>query len=527
LTRPFPRIWNISGIFIHRGRAGKMAANIFQLKVEGKPALGFDTGLDSQAFAQAKMAQFITQPGFVVFPDGKVEEWKAAGVIEYPGPPEPMEMKNRPGTAKSPTMVIWGALFSGERLDLFIEDDGRKDEALEAVRSWTGARLALDDQEFFTRPGGALVSPAGSVFFPPEQLVTRCLRTEGDEVWLRGEAYVHPDLTGKEAVSFTAAAMLYRIFSGVRPFSGGDEEVQHQNVREGVFLPLNLAAPGLDGKTAALIDAALEGGKKDSGQSRRPDPVLFRECLESMPGAASHGAAGKTAAFFHPLAEAEQAKIRQEAARFWKKKNTTVQTRRFVIRNTALILGMAAAILFAVLIGRSIAAGRAALPTTTGMDSVQVIRAYYDAFGSLDHQMMEAAVMQKAGKADIDMVTSFFVISRVRQAYEYTASPVIPAQEWRDSGSPSAGAPVFGVSDLAIAKISGDEEGEEMRYRVSYILWIPDSSGEAEDESPADVSGPESSNPAQAAPPLPYSHTDELTLIRHKGNWRITEINRK
>jgi hypothetical protein len=502
-------------------------AKIFQLEVEGKTALGFDTGLDAQAFAQAKAAQFITQPGFVVSPDGKIEEWKAAGVIEYPGPESAAEASGEPGSGGGSRMVIWGPPFAGERLDLLVEDDRRKDEALTSVQSWIGARLALDSREFSTRSGGALVSPAGSVFFPPERLVTRCLQAGGDEVWLREESSVHPDLTGKAAVSFTAAAMLYRIFSGIRPFSGGDEEALHQNVREGVFLPVNLAAPGLDEKTAALINAALGDGGKQREQVRRPDPALIRKCLESMPGAVSGKAVRKAAAFFHPLPEADQAKIRQEAARFRKKKNTAVQARRFVIRNTALILGAAAAILVAVLIGRSITAGRAALPTTTGMDSVRVIRAYYDAFGSLDHQMMEAAVIQKAGKADIEMVTTFFVVSKVRQAYEYTASPVVPAQEWRDAGSPPAGVPVFGVSDLTIEKISGDEEGEEMRYRASYILWIPRSSGEAGDESPAEAAVPESSPPAPAAPPLPYSYTDDLTLIRHKGNWRIAEINRK
>jgi hypothetical protein len=286
-----------------------------------------------------------------------------------------------------------------------------------------------------------------------------------------------------------------------------------------------LAAPGLDKKTADLINAALGGGKKEGGQIRRPDPVLFRDVLDRPPEGASRGtAAGGAAAFFSPLGEAEKAEIRREAARFRKKKNAAVHTRRFVIRNTALIIGIAAAALAALLIGRSIAEGQASLPTTADMDSAGVVRAYYESFGTLDHQMMEAAAIGKAGKGDIEMVTSFFVISRVRQAYEYSSSPVIPAQEWRDSGSPPLNTQVFGVSDLELEKISGAEDGNEIRYLASFTLWLPASAG-GEDQDPA----PESADPfpEQAAPPLPSPYTDELTLTRHKGNWRISEINRR
>jgi hypothetical protein len=514
LNRRFAATGFEIGFVYYRGK--ELAIPLFHLEVEGKAALGFDTGLDAQAFAQAKTAQFITQPGLAVFPGGKSETWKASGVIEYRNP-EYSEKSGEP--AGVPAMVIWGPPFAGERLDLLIEDGSRKDEALAAVRSWTEARLAAEDQECSFRPGGAIVSPAGSILFPPERLVTRCLQAEGNEVWIHGnEAYVHPDLRGKEGAAFTAAAMLYRVLAGKPPFSGGDEETLHQNIREGVFLPVNLAAPGLEEKTAALINAALGSEKKDSGQIRRPDLHMFRECLGLSPETASGG----TAAFFHPLTETEQAKIKQEAARFWKKKNTAVHTRRFVIRNTALIFGAAAALLTAVLVGRSIAGSRAALPSTGGMDSAQVIRSYYEAFGALDHQMMEAAAIGKAGKADINMVTNFFVISRVRQAYEYTLAPVVPAQEWRDAGSPPISSQVFGVSDLTVEKISGEEAGETIRYRASYTLWIPASSAEGADSPPDQPP----SDPAAPVPPAGYSYADDLTLIRHKGNWRISEISR-
>jgi hypothetical protein len=150
--------------------------------------------------------------------------------------------------------------------------------------------------------------------------------------------------------------------------------------------------------------------------------------------------------------------------------------------------------------------------------------------------------MNRAGKGDIDMVTRYFVTSRVRQAYEYSAGTALSAQEWFALGAPPTSAQVFGVTDLEIARIAGDESGDQMRYRAEYIIWIPGMVEEGEDGPAAiaappgsEVTAPENAAPGAAAaagveefiPPRGYRFTDELTLIRHKGNWRISNINRE
>jgi hypothetical protein len=83
---------------------------------------------------------------------------------------------------------------------------------------------------------------------------------------------------------------------------------------------------------------------------------------------------------------------------------------------------------------------------------------------------------------------------------------------------------VFGVSDLKFEKIRGDESGDEIRYGVSYMLWLP-----ATAEAPLSEDLEELNRAVlEPEPLLPrgYPITDEITLIRHKGNWRISEINR-
>ncbi|MCL2127256.1 MAG: hypothetical protein FWH38_03285, partial [Treponema sp.] len=116
-------------------------------EADGQKVLGFDTGLDSRAFAQAKIAQFITEPGLIVHTggpngdNGSVETWRASGVMEAAA--------GLPGG--NPSMVVWGPAFEGDRLDLLIDDNGQRDGALAAVCLWIKAVLAVKKNNY----GGA------------------------------------------------------------------------------------------------------------------------------------------------------------------------------------------------------------------------------------------------------------------------------------------------------------------------------------------------------------------------------------
>jgi hypothetical protein len=139
---------------------------------------------------------------------------------------------------------------------------------------------------------------------------------------------------------------------------------------------------------------------------------------------------------------------------------------------------------------------------------MEVAITYYNAFGELDHAVMEYCVRGKAGKEDIDMVINLFVMSRVRQAYEAYSDSFIPAQKWIDDGSPATNKIVFGVTDL---KTNGFSQNEEKAILTAeYILWIPDYSDE---NSVQTIAG--------------NSYKDELGFILIKGAWRIESIKRE
>jgi hypothetical protein len=501
-----------------------MAKRFFTFELDGKQVLGFDTGLDAQAFAQAKMAQFITQRGVIVCPDGRVETWKADSVTELAG------------ESGAGIMVIQGPFFPGESLDSVLRDTGRRDsspdESLDAVRFWLKARQTLQRWEseqspeeagaYFPGAAGALLVtkseknfPRGTILFPPERLVKRCIEAEGDRAAAAAQQWRHPDLRGDDEIAFSAGIMLYTVFTGALPFIRDDSDTIRQDMREGVYMPPELAAPGLDINLAKLINDALLPVKKIAEGKKRPSPSEITASIGNAGGP-------RVSSRLKKLSEAELAKIEHEREQYKKTRGMVVKTRRFVIRNTTIITACAAALLALGLGVGSYVKGIQDRPNTIGMTPAQVAETYYGAFDTMDHALMEACVINKAGKGDIDMVTNLFVITKVRQAYESTL-PSISPQDWLDAGSPETDITIFGVTGLRLAVIEGDESSGEVSLRADYTLWMPGSMiEETEELTPEELM---SENPP-IIPPARLSYPDELTLSFHQNAWRISAIDR-
>ena len=505
-----------------------MSGRIFNFALNGNTVLGFDTGLNAQAFAQAKIAQFITRPGFIVYPDGKVETWLQGGVTEHALDGFQGAAPESSGLVSAKTMVVWGPLFPGERLDELLNKSGRQDEALDALRFWIRAREVLqnlpDEKDPpFPGPAGAFIVtapqgayPAGTVFFPPARLIKRTLEASGAETVLDVERWVHPDLEGAEAVSFSAAAMLYRIFCGVSPFRKDNPDELRQDIREAFFVPPNLAAPGLDSEMSDVIIRALSPVSKNRGEKPRSPPDFILGFI----GPPSSRA---VSSWIKPLNGEETLRFRTEQEQYIKKKTRTVKTRRFMIRNAAIITGSLIALLVLLFVVRGAVLHRAQLPTTRGMSPIEVVNAYYSAFDALDNAVMEACVSGRAGRADIELATNLFVISKVRQAYEMTQEQFIPAKEWIEAGRPAAGKTVFGITDLKISVLSLNEAAAS--FEADYLFWMPGSPFREEKDTPSYEGAPA---PEENALPQPAATAtrDKLELVLSKGQWRITEISR-
>jgi len=490
--------------------------NIFSFELDGKQVLGFDTCLDPRSFGQAKMADCITQQGAVIYPDGTVESWQPGGVTEY--------TRRKAGIESGATMVIWGPDFPGEELAALIDGEDREDEALEAIRFWLRAAAVmgnkLDDASFPGACGAFIITahtknsyPAGTVFFPPARLLKRTLDAVGDEALLEAGRSYHPDLKGDEAVSFSAGAMLYHVFCGCPPFKRDDQDVQRQDIREGVFIPPNLSKPGLSAEMSALISGAMKATAKSKETAIRPASDHIAKVLGPP-------YSRKVSSWIDSLSDEELSKIRAEHERYAKKSATVVKTRRFLVRYKVAVAVSLAAFITLIFIITGMVRRQMELPTTKGMNAVEVVQAYYGAIGELNSELMEACVTGRAGRDDINMVVNFFVVTRVRQGYEMRDA-YMSAQRWVDAGRPVTYDTIFGITDLSIVVLSAGETDASLE--ANYILWIPgeyaiDDSDEVNSSPDPDVYVP--------IPPEGTVTRDRLTLVFEKGQWRITAIER-
>jgi hypothetical protein len=320
---------------------------------------------------------------------------------------------------------------------------------------------------------------------------------------------------------FTAAALLYFALSGGFPYPGRDRDVLREDIREGVFIPPRLAAPGLLDEPASLITAGLSPRARLRGLRPALADIARLIGTAAASGAAEDGVAKSDGrrGLFRGLGQAEKEALEAERERFLRKREKVVKTGRFLRRNRAAILAVAGAAVIAVLVAGSLIRARLDRPSTRGMDPAAVVESYYNAVNALDHEMLGACVTGGAGKDDINMVTGLYVVSKVRQAYEAREVFISP-EEWRESGGGVSEKAVFGIDGLVIRETDTDGAGRVV-YRAEYLFFnlYPDSNGgtvspAAEGEVPPTV-------------PAGVPRLDELVLEKNgKGLWRITEIRR-
>jgi hypothetical protein len=366
-------------------------------------------------------------------------------------------------------------------------------------------------------------SEGPAVFFAPPTLALR-------EVKAADIQYVNPGLDGMNAAAFTVAAMLYRVCTGAVPFSADDQSLLHQDMRDGNFLPIRFAIPGFNPQLASLIQTALVPVSPKDGKIADGTALLeeMLEFVQAQPVSALP--------LVQPLSPADQLLLEKEKKQFLTLKTASIRTKRFVARNTVLLVVCLAVAAAVGLIAYSCSQSRARLPNTAGMEPVQVIESYYYAIGDLNHQIMEACVIGNAGKSDIRMVISFFVIEKARQSYELKSSPMfIPAYKWQQDGKNPTDIPIFGPSDLRLEWHGGGEENGELYYRVNYTFWEPARFAEdahSEEEASSEEGFPSNKGITESSDienyhSLPFQRSDLVTLVRKKGNWRILEIQRQ
>ena len=294
----------------------------------------------------------------------------------------------------------------------------------------------------------------------PPRLTLRCVIAETAAALRFHYPWVHPD--GERAAPesealFFLATLSYACITGAPPFNSaavpfaavdgdafcanGAAEQLVQNIRDGVYVPVELRCPALCPQFARLIDdglsvAAGQGSAKTTGQhgsvksaghksidlekaagggimpNCRTAPrlplveQLCSYCDESLP-------------LFAGMQAAEDSAQQQAALEaFIQTARKRISRKRFIRRNSGKIA--AAAVLCAALIAVTAAmvVHLRKLPETAGMSAEAVIRGFYTAVGTLDQTITGAYTKNKAAALYDGLMVHLYVTGKTREAYE-------------------------------------------------------------------------------------------------------------
>ncbi len=450
---------------------------------QGVKRLALPVGRVGKSGSFGRILALKGSPGWLV--GESVREWRFEGV-----------------TQQGTDLLLYGPFVSGRSLQSIL--DLPLADALGYVSRLAAALVLLKEKEIplfglqtdailFTEDGGTL-------FLPPE--VFREVRGQRTYEANRDahEAINHPDLKGEALASFSIAALLYRLIARRFPFAGTSAEEIHEQARKLEIPAPDRLAPELIPEVSSLVMAGL-------GRANRASGTLQEWAI------ALSGLQGRE--LYRTVTTDEREKVLRESAAL--REGSEKRFRRSVFwRKNWKLFAVVAAIVVAVGLGLgSILSNVLASRPTKGFTPREVVQTFYLAMNSLNTTLMEACVVNKAGRAEIGEVTNLYVISRVRTAYEGKPG-IVPADEWDRDGRQALDPTqsVYGVSNLSIVEQAAEPSPV---FRVDYEKWAPASNSDDKASPAGPPTGPRFEG---------RRNSDRVSLRQDKGDWVIFSIDR-
>jgi len=293
----------------------------------------------------------------------------------------------------------------------------------------------------------------------PPRLTLRCVTAETAVALRFHYPWVHPDAERvllDDAASFFLATLSYACITGAPPFNSaavpfaavdgdvacgsGAVERLVQNIRDGVYVPVEFRCPVLRPQFARLIDdglsaAAGQGSAKTTGRHGSVKSAGHKSIsLEKTTGGGIMP--NCRAAPSLPLTEqlcsycdeslplfagiqVDKVPAQQTALEaFIQTARKRISRKRFVRRNSGKIA--AAAVLCAALIAvtAAVVMHLRKPPETAGMSAEAVIHGFYTAVGTLDQTITGAYTKSKAAALYDGLMVHLYVTGKTREAYE-------------------------------------------------------------------------------------------------------------
>jgi hypothetical protein len=438
--------------------------------------LGIPTGLEAGSFALTKVTAAKADPGWVVA-DNQVSEWRFAGITYVKGEP-----------------WLFGPMVEGRSLAAMLEQP--PEAALAALLALARALALLTERGVppFRLQTEAVIylEEGGLLFLPPTTMALLKDSRPLEYRLLACEAVNHPYVGGKDGLSYTVAALAYRVLTGEFPFMDETEQGLRDRIRRLRVAPPHLVKPEVRPDASDLVVKGLT----------KPGSVGLTDWVAALEG-------WQRQSPLRPVSDDERKALLARGEEHRARAARSLRSTVFLEKNGRLILiGVAVAAVIAA-VASSILRNALAPRVTRGLTAQQVVEAFYKSIGALDHATMEDCVVDGAGKAEINEAINLFVISRQTIAYE-GKSYIVDAGEWDAKGRKPVASPAFvhGVTRLEVARERGEPEPIFVASYERYARAFEDQA-------------------IETAPPVNGRKvTDRLFLRQDKGDWVITRIER-
>ena len=418
-----------------------IAEGVVRVERDGEVLLGVDTGIPANSPTLRRLAGQKRKPGHIVH--GKlVEQWTPKGFVEHNG-----------------KVHVTGPFTPGRLVLTVLATDGV--ERLGALRRIADAYSAVIEHgepvdTIHTR-SMLLLDDGGALVLPPD--ITKAIREhQSYSQRIEGmERYNHPDWTPEQNIGFFLAAASYQIMTGHFAYDADDEEELHARVRMGSVIPASARDVTIKPEISDFLHRTLTTN----------EPAL------DLAGWAARLDAWRQNGFTERLTDEQRAERQSAAAQTVQRVEKSFQRKELVRRNGRKALIIAAIVIVVGSIPGTIIYNALQPRSTAGLPADEVVRVFYTSINTLDHMIMEDAVIDGAGRPLIREVMNLFVLDRQRMSVEMQ-SGFVDAQQWRDVGMPAldAGRVPYGVANLELTALASPA-GEHW-FQADFERWLPD-----------------------------------------------------
>lgn len=376
---------------------------------------------------------------------------------------------------KDETVFLEGSCFYGFVLSEYLESL-EKEESIKACSLVCNALDALDESKSalsLVGAGGIIVSKDFSkVLFLPKNLIEISLSSLGEENFsdLYG-SYLNPVFSGKTAVRFLQAVIVYKAICGKFPFAEKNASSREVDIRDLNYCPLRYAVFGVDEKILLFTENAFAG----------KDCLFPKEEFSALE--------------LKEPSSSDLEKFKAESQKFLLSQEKRIRAKRWLRAKSTVIKICAAVFIFAIAAVVSLYRTFLEKRTTKGLTSLQTVEMYYSAVNLLDVDSARASSAKSLG-GRVDRLANIFVTGKTSSMYN-AGNDLVPPSVWLVKNQLSHN--IYGISNFtvdgnpcrtffkgqrrkekppAILEESGQKvfPGEKKEYQVEFFIF--DSLGE-------------------------------------------------